>query len=101
MIKDLSILLGTYIILYIIDLSRELSIIIFMIVLFCVFLKVYNETTENTNFKGNPEYNGWNNWTQEQWDNWDTCSKENIDELYKNEFKLDENGNWKYKGDHI
>ena len=101
MIKDLSILLGTYIILYIIDIPKEFSIIIFMIVLFGVFLKVYNQTTENTNFKGNPYYNGRNKWTQEQWDNWNPCSKESIDELYKDEFKLDENGNWRYKGDHL
>ncbi|MCF8090311.1 MAG: hypothetical protein K9L23_19890 [Desulfotignum sp.] len=99
--STITILFITLILLLIINPPEVIGVIIIMVVLFWQLVRITKETSGNNNTKEDPYYTGRNKWTQEQWDNWNPCSKESIDELYKNEFKLDENGNWRYKGDHL
>jgi hypothetical protein len=101
MIKDILILIFAAGIMSLINLPIHIGVAILMIIVFITLIRITKETSGNNNTKEDPYYTGWNKWTQEQWDNWNPCSKESIDELYKNEFKLDKNGNWRYKGDHL
>lgn len=101
MIKDILILIFAAGFMYLINLPEWLGVVILMIIAFITSIRIIKETNGNNNTREDPYYTGRNKWTQEQWDNWNPCSKESIDELYKDEFKLDKNGNWRYKGDHL